>query len=216
MTGEIEPFRIGLWVGGAVSPNWYKEAADQITEVRDSPRSKRTGVLQTLACPWCGTKLAAHRDLKPDDDRRRILLYCPSGEGPDRCPFSEMGSPGEGLPILTVDEEIYRLLPSLVIATVDKLAQLPWHGYAGNAVRPGEPVVPAAWIPARGHGRADRLPQHAPATPTGLPAATSQPVIRLRPPDLDHPGRTAPDLRRARHHRRPVRGRRRRALRLAV
>ena len=36
-----------------------------------------------------------------------------------------------GLPILTVDEEIYRLLPSLVIATVDKLAQLPWHGYAG-------------------------------------------------------------------------------------
>ena len=38
---------------------------------------------------------------------------------------------GEGLPILTVDEEIYRLLPSLVVATVDKLAQLPWHGYAG-------------------------------------------------------------------------------------
>ena len=42
-----------------------------------------------------------------------------------------MRAPGEGLPILTVDEEIYRLLPSLVIATVDKLAQLPWHGYAG-------------------------------------------------------------------------------------
>ena len=53
-----EPFRIGLWVGGLVSPNWYNRAADQITEVRDSPRSKRTGVLQTLACPWCGTKLA--------------------------------------------------------------------------------------------------------------------------------------------------------------
>ena len=118
-------------MGGAVSPNWYDEAAEQITDVRDSPSSKRTGVLQTLACPWCGTKLLAHRDLRPDDDRRRILLYCPSGEGPDPCPFSEMRSPAEGLPILTVDEEIYRLLPSLVIATVDKLAQLPWHGYAG-------------------------------------------------------------------------------------
>ena len=38
---------------------------------------------------------------------------------------------GGGLPILTVDEEIYRYAPSLLIATVDKLAQLPWRGYAG-------------------------------------------------------------------------------------
>ncbi|HUY50389.1 MAG TPA: hypothetical protein VMV92_32565 [Streptosporangiaceae bacterium] len=39
-----------------------------------------------------------------------------------------------GLPILTVDEEIYWLLPSLVVAIVaivDKLAQLPGHGCAG-------------------------------------------------------------------------------------
>jgi len=46
-----EPFRIGLWVGGAVSPNWYDNAAEQISDVRDAPSSKRTGVLQTLACP---------------------------------------------------------------------------------------------------------------------------------------------------------------------
>ena len=72
-----EPFRIGLWVGGQVSPNWYDKAAEEITEVRDAPRSKRTGVLQTLACPWCGTKLQAHRDLRPDDDRRRIAAVLP-------------------------------------------------------------------------------------------------------------------------------------------
>jgi hypothetical protein len=70
-----EPFRIGLWVGGAVSPNWYDNAAEQISDVRDAPSSKRTGVLQTLACPWCGSKLLAQRDLRPDDDRRRILLF---------------------------------------------------------------------------------------------------------------------------------------------
>ena len=56
-----EPFRIGLWVGGAVSPNWYDAAAEQISDIRDAPSSKRAGVLQTLACPWCGTKLQAHR-----------------------------------------------------------------------------------------------------------------------------------------------------------
>ena len=184
VTWGIERFRIGLWVGGAVSPNWYKEAADQITEVRDSPRSKRTGVLQTLICPWCGTKLAAHRDLKPDDDRRRILLYCPSGEGPDRCPFSEMGSPGEGLPILTVDEEIYRLLPSLVVATVDKLAQLPWRGFAGMLFG-----RVSQWCPRHGYRHEDMNERTGcrnmhQKTPSGLPATTSQPVIRLRPPDL--------------------------------
>jgi hypothetical protein len=183
-TWGTEPFRIGLWVGGAVSPNWYEEAADQITEVRDSPGSKRTGVLQTLVCPWCGVKLAAHRDLKPKDDRRRILLYCPSGEGPDPCPFSEMASHGEGLPILTLDEEIYRLLPSLVVATVDKLAQLPWHGYAGMLFgRVGQ------WCPRHGYRHEDMDARTGcrnthQKTPTGLPATTSQPVIRLRPPDL--------------------------------
>jgi len=42
-----------------------------------------------------------------------------------------MRAPNEGPPILTVDEEIYWLLPSLVVAIVDKLAQLPGQGYAG-------------------------------------------------------------------------------------
>ena len=182
-----EPFRIGLWVGGQVSPNWYDRAAEEITDVRDSPRSKRTGVLQTLACPWCGTKLQAHRDLQPDDDRRRVLLVCPSGEGPDPCPFSEMGPPGEnnkGLPILTVDEEIYRLLPSLVIATVDKLAQLPWHGYAGMLFGRVSQRCPRHGY--RHHDMDERTGcgQRHNATKTGLPPVTSQPVTRLRPPDL--------------------------------
>ena len=34
----------------------------------------------------------------------------------------------KALPVLVVDEEIYRRLPTLLIATVDKFAQMPWNG----------------------------------------------------------------------------------------
>jgi len=43
-------------------------------------------------------------------------------------PVHPKNSPKEGLPVLVVDEEIYRLVPSLIIATVDKFAQMPWKG----------------------------------------------------------------------------------------
>jgi hypothetical protein len=35
------------------------------------------------------------------------------------------------LPILTVDEPIYRRLPAFLIATIDKFASLPWVGETG-------------------------------------------------------------------------------------
>lgn len=177
-----EPFRIGLWVGGSVSPNWFNEAAEQINEARNAANSNRTNVLQTLSCPWCGTGLQAHKDMHPDHDLRRVLLYCPNAEGTHACPFSRPKS-AEGLPILTVDEEIYRLVPSLVIATVDKLAQLPWKGYAGMLFGRVHELCPrhgfrhedlSAKIDCR--GRHNKKGKH--------PAVTSKAIIALRPPDL--------------------------------
>src|SRR5262245_56960918 len=70
--------------------------------------------------------LSVGRDLEPVDARGRVLLFCSDPDG--RCPFSRRRSPTEGLPVLTVDEEICRLTPALVISSVDKLAQLPWKG----------------------------------------------------------------------------------------
>ncbi|MFI7207747.1 DISARM system helicase DrmA [Micromonospora aurantiaca (nom. illeg.)] len=181
-TWGTEPFRIGLWVGGGVSPNWYDEAAEQIAEAREAGHGKHTNVLQTLSCPWCGAKLRAERDLEPKDDLRRVLLFCAKAEGADACPFSRTRST-EGLPILTVDEEIYRYAPSLVIATVDKLAQLPWRGFAGmlfGRVRQR--------CPRHGYrhddldGRTNCGNRH--NKKGSLEAVTSQPVTQLRPPDL--------------------------------
>ncbi|MDA2810657.1 DISARM system helicase DrmA [Nocardiopsis sp. RSe5-2] len=177
-----EPFRIGLWVGAGVSPNWYTDAEEQIRNAREAGHGERTNVLQTLACPWCGAELTAQRDLVPDPVARRVRLFCPNGEGADACPFSQRAS-SEGLPILTVDEEIYRYTPSLVIATVDKLARLPWSGYAGMLFGRVREQCPR-------HGfrhddldrRTDCRSRH--IARAGYPAAASRPVPRLRPPDL--------------------------------
>ncbi|MFE6103966.1 DISARM system helicase DrmA [Streptomyces laurentii] len=177
------PFRIGLWVGTGVSPNWFEEARDQIAGARESASDKHARVIQVLTCPWCGQGLTAGKNMKADEERRRVLLFCGRSEGEDRCPFSYRKKGDEGIPVLTVDEEIYRLAPAMVIATVDKFAQLPWNGYAGSLF-----------------GRvSDRCSRHGyrhadldEKTGCGgrhnkkgdLPATVSQPVGRLRPPDL--------------------------------
>lgn len=86
------------------------------------------GAFQLPACPWCGSRLSPWRDPDAGQPRRRLLLYCsdPTGD----CAFSPRNSPGAGLPVVTVDEEIKRLAPALVIATVDDLARLPWRAAA--------------------------------------------------------------------------------------
>lgn len=177
-----QPFRIGLWVGGSVSPNWFDEASDQIAEAREAGGRSRVSVLQTLSCPWCGSELLARRDLHPDSDARRVFLYCPNAEGPQACPFSRPQS-REGLPILTVDEEIYRYTPDLVIATVDKLAQLPWKGYAGMLFGRVHQICPRHGF--RHEDLDAKIGCGSKHNKKGkLGPVTTQPTVRLRPPDL--------------------------------
>ncbi|GGV41952.1 helicase [Kitasatospora herbaricolor] len=123
-----EPFRIGLWVGGKVSPNKTDKAADWVRDVRRAsgrPNRNAGSPYQLTSCPWCGTKIEKGRDVDVDKVVRRTYLRCPDLFV---CPFGGAEQGGEGLPVVVVDEEIYRVLPSLVIATVDKFAQLAWNG----------------------------------------------------------------------------------------
>lgn len=134
-----EPFSIGLWVGRSATPNQYsdprgdsgaKEALQRLADGRH-PRHDGGSPVQLLYCPWCGSPLTerasgAERPIPGtyvlDDDRERVFVYC-SDEG---CYFSATNS--DGVPVHTVDEQLYRNVPSLVIATVDKFAQMPFNG----------------------------------------------------------------------------------------
>ncbi len=175
-----EPFRIGLWVGTDVSPKRYDEAVQQLHSVNEG-HGHRLTVLQVQRCPWCGTKISA-ANVRGVDLERRIHVYC--GDDLAECPFSDGGAAGEGLPILTVDEEIYRLTPSFVIATVDKFARL---------AREGEAAALFGYVRKRcerhGYVHEDykqcniRDGGRHPAKP-GAPGAAVRVVSRLRPPDL--------------------------------
>lgn len=177
-TWGSEPFRIGLWVGTDVSPKRFEEADEQLTKANEYG-SHRLTVLQVQRCPWCGTPITAAQ-VKADATARRVFVYC--GDDLARCPFAKGGQVSEGLPILTVDEEIYRLTPAFVIATVDKFARL---------AREGEAAALFGYVGRRcaRHGyvhpdyAACNISTSHPAVP-GYPTATVHPVSRLRPPDL--------------------------------
>ncbi|NYJ03923.1 DISARM system helicase DrmA [Petropleomorpha daqingensis] len=178
-----EPFRIGLWVGSNVSPKSFTEAEEQISAaVASEGRPYGVTVLQLQRCPWCGSPISPKQHIRLDKARRRVLVHCGARLGTE-CPFAEGGTVEDGLPVLTVDEEIYRYPPSFLLATVDKFARIAREGQAASLF---------------GHV-AQRCPRHGyrhPDTPvavcTGtshnasgaLPKVTVQAAPRLRPPDL--------------------------------
>ena len=128
------PFRIGLWVGGSLTPNTFDAAGAVVGKTKMGGGGTGVGKatpLQLVSCPWCGSSLGLASDVQADSVLWRTLVYCSDAFG--ECPFTEAGEQRagihrEGIPVVTVDDEIYRLLPSLVISTADKFAQLPWQG----------------------------------------------------------------------------------------
>jgi hypothetical protein len=125
-----EPFRVGLWVGMRTTPNSIEDAHESILRSHGAGARSGTGSpLQLTNCPWCGSEIKVGQDVKVEtykQGRARVFTFC--GDRLGRCDFSRARSPDEGIPVITVDEEIYRRLPALLIATVDKFAQMPWNG----------------------------------------------------------------------------------------
>ncbi len=82
---------------------------------------------QLTNCPWCGCIIDPGNDIEVESNskgRGRTLIYCSNF----KCLFGKNKSAQEGIPVVVVDEEIYQKLPTMMIATVDKFAQMPWNG----------------------------------------------------------------------------------------
>lgn len=176
-----EPFRIGLWVGTNVSPKRVSEAAEQLKAANDSHYDHGLTVLQVKRCPWCGTSITK-KQLRVDTTIGRVLVRC--GDPFGDCPFAEGGGVDEGLPILTVDEEIYRLAPAFVIATVDKFARLAREGEAASLFGYVAKKCDRHGYVHPDYANCDILDGSKHPARDGHPAAAARPCGRLRPPDL--------------------------------
>jgi hypothetical protein len=125
------PIEIGLWVGGAASPNLMKPrnsndkdaATTWLNRYQRKPKGRSPVPLK--ACPWCGTPFKPESFIIwPDKAKaQNLVLKCENAA----CDFTR----DNFLPIVVVDEPIYRRLPAFLIATVDKFAALPWVGQSG-------------------------------------------------------------------------------------
>lgn len=102
------PFSIGLWVGNNATPNRFEVAKRAINgePTESSPE-------QMAFCPACGKKL----HWQSDSRNKTIHVQC-NHKG---CELHEGNAP---LPVFTVDDDIYREHPTLLIGTVDKFAQI--------------------------------------------------------------------------------------------
>lgn len=117
---QCNPFQVGFFVGKNNTPNNINtkeplsdrgkknKPTNLIIESDQDTLNEYYRFIDT--CPYCGKK---HVNLRFNKDNWRLEHVC---DNPD-CPITV-------LPLLIVDNEIYRYLPSLIVSTVDKMAML--------------------------------------------------------------------------------------------
>ena len=157
------PFEIGLWVGKAGTPNRLGARGDgrsdtarsKVIQYKNNPTGKPSPV-PLESCPWCGEDLTPDsftllpNATKPTD----LRITCADWE----CEFSG----DTPLPVVAVDEPLYRRLPAFLIATVDKFASLPWVGESGALLGGVDRCDPAGFHGAAEPRRGVRLDEPLP------------------------------------------------------
>src|SRR6202041_1638411 len=100
-------FSIGYFVGAGVTPN---KISNEL-HARYASQGIDEHLQRVFDCPFCSSPVR----LAYEANLRLVSHFCTNA----KC------SGGSGrLPIFVVDDDVYRYLPTIVVATVDKLAQL--------------------------------------------------------------------------------------------
>ena len=118
-----EPFLIGLWVGWNLTPNSWRDSKNSLQKLSRNEIPETGSPVQLVFCPWCGHDIN-HRNYQVDDRTKWTIVHCMN----PGCEFyhSDKLDTSLALPVLTVDFDIYRRCPSILIATVDKFARVSW------------------------------------------------------------------------------------------
>lgn len=144
--GEIpgkDVIDIGLWIGGGEhsSPNTCKQAFEHYEQMLEETRPVNRFML--VECPWCGcTIVPPHQE----DDRSRYGIHCSATAFAFGCPEADCEF-HDRLPIQVVDECLYASPPTILLATIDKFARLPWESRSraffglNQNVRPPDLVI---------------------------------------------------------------------------
>lgn len=138
-----EEITVGLWIGSKVTPNSDRDAKTNYNKLLDSKNQydiDKYYKFQLLECPWCGTKLVRQqvgKGLKGKYglgvSKKRIIHKCTNRN----CDFNRK------LPVAVVDDYIYDQPPTLLFATVDKFATLPWKGDVSEIFASSNEIVAA-------------------------------------------------------------------------
>lgn len=109
---------IGLWVGGGDDgiSNSVKGISGQINDIKTG---KIKSPFQPVKCPWCKGDLSwsvTDTIFQTNCRNKACDFYGPNGP----------------LPVQICDENLYKAPPSLLFATVDKFAGMPWKETVGS------------------------------------------------------------------------------------
>ena len=131
--GENE-FSIGVWLGQATTPNRKEKARSILKKLQqeDLDEGDEDPFLITK-CPWCSAGMGLVPINKPPVKGKRsfpklqligivgtkdtVKFLCQDS----KCHFSK-----NYLPIYVIDDDVYEKTPTILIATVDKFAQVAW------------------------------------------------------------------------------------------
>ncbi|ACI91296.1 helicase [Afipia carboxidovorans OM5] len=112
-TIEGDPFSLGFLVGGAATPNRIlKENKRETDWDADRVEDLQNPFRLLDVCPFC-----RERSVSTNFDRRNWRLI-------HTCSTSGCESQGEPLPLFVIDDEIWRFLPTIVVGTLDKAANI--------------------------------------------------------------------------------------------